>query len=62
MLESVHERLHELGAQLLNAHGNRDIATVAALKSEFEQQSVKLSNCIQQIQAEVLINTHTGKR
>jgi diguanylate cyclase (GGDEF)-like protein/PAS domain S-box-containing protein len=62
MLESVHERLHELGAQLLEAHGHGDSTRVAALKSDFEQQSVKLSNCIQQIQAEVLINTHTSKR
>ena len=62
LLEGAHVRLHELGAQLLKAHGNGEATVVAELKSEFEQQSAKLSDCIHQIQAEVLINSQASKR
>jgi diguanylate cyclase (GGDEF)-like protein/PAS domain S-box-containing protein len=56
-LESLHTRLHELGGQLLHCREAGDTASIEPLKLEFEQQSAKLTDCIQQIQAEVLMNS-----
>ncbi len=62
ILESAHIRLHELGRQLLEASGGGDPAATTALRVAFEAQSKLLSEYIQQIQAEVLINLQTSKR
>lgn len=56
-LESVHVRLHERGSQLIEMvrHGAAP-ELIDACRSELAEISVKMSDCIQLLQAEVLIN------
>ena len=54
ILEAMHQRLHELGQQLLASHNNGEMTAVAGLKSEFDQQSRALTECILKVQAEKL--------
>lgn len=61
-LEGLHRHLHDLGSQLLRCHAAGEISAIEALKREFEEQGIRLTDCIQHIQAEVLMNTQTSKR
>lgn len=62
ILDGLHQHLHVLGSQLQRCHEARETGVVEALKQEFDKQSIRLTECIQQIQAEVLMNTQTSKR
>lgn len=62
MLEDLHQNLHAIGSQLLRGHDSGESGVVEALKREFEEQNTRLTECIQQIQAEVLMNAQTSKR
>jgi len=61
-LEGLHKNLHDLGGQILRLHDAGKHASIAVLKIEFEAQSVRFTECIQQIQAEVLMNARSDKR
>jgi diguanylate cyclase (GGDEF)-like protein/PAS domain S-box-containing protein len=56
-LETLHRELHDIGSQLRRCHDAGEDAAIEALKLEFEEQGNKLTECIQHIQAEVLLNT-----
>ncbi|TXT30325.1 MAG: diguanylate cyclase/phosphodiesterase with PAS/PAC sensor(s) [Rhodocyclaceae bacterium] len=62
MIEDLHKKLHDIGSQLRRCHDTGDSSAIAALKLEFEEQNASLTECIQHIQAEVLMNTQTSKR
>jgi len=62
MIENLHKKLHDIGSQLRRCHDSGDSDAIEALKLEFEQQNATLTECIQHIQAEVLMNTQTSKR
>lgn len=61
-LADLHATLHDLGGQLRQCHDAGEKGAIEALKQEFEQQNARLTECIQQIQAEVLMNAQTSKR
>ena len=61
-LEDLHKKLHDIGSQLRHCHDTGESSAIEALKLEFEQQNANLTECIQHIQAEVLMNTQTSKR
>ena len=61
-LEAAHFALHETGRELVRRHQSGDHTAVDALKPELESRSGQLSDLIQQVQAEVLMNTQTSRR
>jgi len=61
-LEDLHRQLHEIGGQMLHCHHVGEKGAIEALKLEFEAQSTLLTECIQQIQADVLLNTTTPRQ
>lgn len=61
-LEELHKTLHEIGYQLRDCHNAGDRVAIDVLKRKFEETSKQMNECIQQIQAEVLLNTQTSKR
>lgn len=57
LIEDLHKTLHDIGSQLCQSHAAGDHATIEALKTKLEETSNKMTECIQQIQTEVLLNT-----
>ena len=62
MVEGIHRRLHEVGRQLIHLRGAEEDSSIAALKPELDRLNAQLSDCIQEIQAEVLMQTQDSKR
>jgi hypothetical protein len=62
LLEILHRDLHEIASRLRHCHDTGESNAIEALKLEFEEQGSKLNELIKQIQAEVLITTHTSKQ
>ena len=54
-LEKVHARIHEIGTELIRLRDSPDRAEVAQLRRDLEVASMELIECIQQLQAEILI-------
>jgi EAL domain-containing protein (putative c-di-GMP-specific phosphodiesterase class I) len=54
-LEKVHTQIHEIGAELVRLRHSPDRTTVAQLRRDLEAASMVLIECIQQLQAEILI-------
>jgi hypothetical protein len=61
-LEAMHFAMHEIGRQMVRLHEMGDQAAVNALKADLEKQSGRLSDTIQQVQAEVLMGAQSGRR
>ncbi|MBS1140009.1 MAG: putative signaling protein [Proteobacteria bacterium] len=57
MLEGLHRHLHVLAGELVACHDSGTTSDLGDLKRDFETQSLRLTECIQQIQAEVLLNS-----
>jgi len=51
-----HSAVHDIGIEIRNCHDAGKTDEIAALKRTLEEKSSKMTECIQQIQAEVLLN------
>ncbi len=61
-LDPIHERIHVIGRQLLDRHASLDAASRQALCDELESASTDMVQCLQQLQAEVLIAAQLTRR
>ncbi|MCL2635052.1 MAG: EAL domain-containing protein, partial [Betaproteobacteria bacterium] len=54
-LKPIHGRIHDIGRQLLDGHARLDAASRQALRDELEAASIDMVQCLQRLQADVLI-------
>ncbi|MBP5985725.1 MAG: EAL domain-containing protein [Azonexus sp.] len=61
-LENIHANLHETARQLLELRDAKASEHIDSLKGEFEALNGQLTDCIQEIQAEVLFESKTRQQ
>ncbi|MDR1969601.1 MAG: EAL domain-containing protein [Burkholderiaceae bacterium] len=61
-LEPIHGRIHAIGQQLLDGHARLDTASRQTLRNELEAASNDMVQCLQRLQADVLIATQATRR
>lgn len=61
-LEPIHGRIHAISWQLLDGHACLDATSRQVLRNELESASNDMMQCLQRLQADVLIATQSTKR